>query len=506
MTAAAVVAAERISLPALVQSAAQALAGATTAAEVLEAREKATLAYDAAKRAARIQKAKRAHDQVVAATHRAQADALYIESEAKRRLADEYDAAQERGEVGQQGRPRKTVPDENGFSGATAAEIGLDRKQIHDARQIRDAIAEQPGIVRQALNQLLAEGDEPTRTALKRAIQPAAKTLGLGRANLRAAVGTDSATAAERGDNLYETPPQAMRALLSLTRFSATVWEPACGKGAISRMLEDAGYEVILSDLRDYGTHNRHGEVQEVGDFLDSGRREGKAPGITGAWKGALSAPAHVDIVTNPPYGTNLNAFVAHALRVHQPRRMALLLNLNFLAGFDDPDRCYAMDECPPKTVYVFTRRLPMMHRDGWDGPEASSRMNTAWFVWELDEASGTYDAGGKRDTTMLRVDWKVFENSKPCGPREEGDEPQLRPALSHGVTLNWEQPHEGGRILAKLGSVDVGAVFPEEKGCTWSMWLGSVTGPHHKARTVEAAKAAIIKKFVERTGLAVAT
>jgi hypothetical protein len=31
--------------------------------------------------------------------HRAQADALEIEAGAKRRLADEYDAAQERGEV-----------------------------------------------------------------------------------------------------------------------------------------------------------------------------------------------------------------------------------------------------------------------------------------------------------------------------------------------------------------------------------------------------------------------
>ncbi|MEY9532152.1 hypothetical protein [Sinorhizobium fredii] len=35
----------------------------------------------------------------IAAAHRAQADALEIESTAKRRLADAYDAAQERGEV-----------------------------------------------------------------------------------------------------------------------------------------------------------------------------------------------------------------------------------------------------------------------------------------------------------------------------------------------------------------------------------------------------------------------
>ena len=39
----------------------------------------------------------------------AQADALEIEAQAKRRLASEYDAAQERGEVQTDGRP-KTAP------------------------------------------------------------------------------------------------------------------------------------------------------------------------------------------------------------------------------------------------------------------------------------------------------------------------------------------------------------------------------------------------------------
>ena len=54
----------------------------------------------------RFQRAKAAHDDLIAATHRAQADALEIEALAKRRLADEYDAAQERGEVatGREGR------------------------------------------------------------------------------------------------------------------------------------------------------------------------------------------------------------------------------------------------------------------------------------------------------------------------------------------------------------------------------------------------------------------
>lgn len=56
-------------------------------------------------------------------------------------------AAQERREVGQQtGRP-KVVPDENDFSPPTAADIGINRKDIHDARIIRDAEVADPGVI-----------------------------------------------------------------------------------------------------------------------------------------------------------------------------------------------------------------------------------------------------------------------------------------------------------------------------------------------------------------------
>ncbi len=172
----AAVATDRGSLPWLVRRAANALAGATTAAEVLDARDKATAAYDEAKRAARIQAARDAHDDVIAAVHRAQADALEIEAHAKRRLADEYDGAQRRGEVQKRGGDRvSNVPGRN--NAPKVEDIGLSRKQVFESRQVRDAIARDPGIVRDALDELLARGDEPTRTALKRAIAPVAKTI-----------------------------------------------------------------------------------------------------------------------------------------------------------------------------------------------------------------------------------------------------------------------------------------------------------------------------------------
>lgn len=159
------------SLPALIDRAAKALADAKDSAEVLEARDMARVAYDAAKSAGRLAKAKQAHDTVLSQVYRAQADALMIEARAKMRLAEEYDAAQERGEVvGAHNGAAKRVPDENAIAPATAAEIGISRKDIHEARQVRDAEKAEPGIAQRAVNAMLERGEEPTKAKLNREI------------------------------------------------------------------------------------------------------------------------------------------------------------------------------------------------------------------------------------------------------------------------------------------------------------------------------------------------
>jgi len=156
-------------LPALVDRAANALASARTAAEVLEARELAGVAYDIAKRTARLAKATAAHDTLIAAAHRAQANALEIEAGAKRRLADEYDAAQERGEVQSPGGDRvSNVPNQN--NAPTVSDIGLTRKDIHEARLVRNAEATDPGIVKRTVDAALAAGEEPTKAKVRAAV------------------------------------------------------------------------------------------------------------------------------------------------------------------------------------------------------------------------------------------------------------------------------------------------------------------------------------------------
>lgn len=225
------------SLPALVRQAANRLAAAETSAEVLEARDAAALIYDAAKRAARIEKAKRAHDEVISAVYHAQADALEIESLAKRRLADEYDLAQERGEVAGHGGDRKiNLPD------AKLENINLSYREIHEARRIRDAEESDPGIVRRTLDTLIDAGHEPTRAAVKRAIGTKSTTAASPAHPLAAALaGVDRhLTQADPAELLADVPeparqeiarlaPRVARYLLNLTPPADFATDPAAG-------------------------------------------------------------------------------------------------------------------------------------------------------------------------------------------------------------------------------------------------------------------------------------
>ena len=155
-------------LPAMVERAAQTLASAKSAAEVLDARDMAAAAYDTAKRAARFAKAKGAYDELLSKVTRAQADALDIEAQAKRRLADEYDAAQELGEVSTVG--KRSQEERLVEAPPSAAAIGLSRKDIHEARIIRDAEVADPGIVKRTIDEAVEAGEEPTRAKVKRAV------------------------------------------------------------------------------------------------------------------------------------------------------------------------------------------------------------------------------------------------------------------------------------------------------------------------------------------------
>jgi hypothetical protein len=174
----------------------------------------------------------------------------------------------------------------------------------------------------------------------------------------------------ERGDDLYETPAVATRALLRVENLPHHIWEPAAGRGAIVNVLRDAGHRVLASHLIDYGDPTHFPRR----DFL----LEPLPPGCAA-------------IVTNPPFKL-AEEFIAHALDLCP--RVVMLLRLAFL---ESERRCHILEERGLARVHVFRKRLPMMHRDGWEGRKANSGMAFAWFVW---------DRGHVGPATIGRISW----------------------------------------------------------------------------------------------------
>lgn len=164
-----------------------------------------------------------------------------------------------------------------------------------------------------------------------------------------------------QGPDFYETPPEATLALLGREAFYGGVWEPACGLGAISQVIAANGQHVVSSDLND------HGYGSSGVDFLAQQK---------------LLAP---NIVTNPPFNI-ATKFIQHALSL-RPAKAAFLLRLAFLEGMR---RRKLYDAMPPARVLVFSKRLPRMHRFGYEGKKTTSTIAFAWFVWDSEHTGNT--------------------------------------------------------------------------------------------------------------------
>lgn len=198
-----------------------------------------------------------------------------------------------------------------------------------------------------------------------------------------AALSTQSKTATleERGDDLYETPEVAVKALMAVETLPLDIWEPACGPGSIVRVLRASGHNVLATDLRDYRASGH--QDRALVDFL-------LAPRMATTFGGK----PYGGIITNPPYRL-AHQFVVRALDLTD--YVCMLLRLAFL---ESERRRDILDNGPLARIHVFRDRLPMMHRDGWEGPRSSSAMAFAWFVW---------DRRHKGPPTLHRVSWKEF-------------------------------------------------------------------------------------------------
>lgn len=154
------------------------------------------------------------------------------------------------------------------------------------------------------------------------------------------------------GPDFFPTPSWATHALIDNEKFEGEIWEPACGDGSMSRVLELTGESVLSSDLFDRG-------FGEVGlDFLKANRRTD-------------------NVITNPPYNA-AEGFVRQGLKLAN-KKVALLLRLAFLEGGNRWRTIFA--ELPPSRVWVFSERITFYPAGAVQ--KGSGTTAYAWFVWD---------------------------------------------------------------------------------------------------------------------------
>lgn len=157
-------------------------------------------------------------------------------------------------------------------------------------------------------------------------------------------------------DDFYRTPEASTRALLRAETLPRRVWEPACGDGAISRVLEAAGHDVLSTDLVDRG----YGEAGR--DFLMEHGATDRA------------------VVTNPPFKL-ADAFALRALDLGAPM-VCLFMRLAWLEGQARAEALWRPH--PPARVWVFSARQTLWRGDRARPEDANTgAMAFAWFVWE---------------------------------------------------------------------------------------------------------------------------
>ena len=154
----------------------------------------------------------------------------------------------------------------------------------------------------------------------------------------------------------YATDPMAAELLLGVEPYLSSIWECACGEGHLAKVFAKYNKLALSSDLINRGYGNT------FVDFLKTDRED---------WYG--------DIVTNPPY-KYAKEFTEKALElVNEGRKVCMFLKVTFLEG---KARKEFFKKYPPKTIYVFSGRIPCAKNGDFD-KYPSSAIAYAWFVWE---------------------------------------------------------------------------------------------------------------------------
>ncbi len=217
--------------------------------------------------------------------------------------------------------------------------------------------------------------------------------------------GNMTATKAIRKDDFYASPYEAIPPLLVAEgkRLPKDLWEPACGNGAIVVPLRNRGYDVIATDLRDWGCPDSNHGI----DFLDAFSQSG--------------ANDKLGIVTNPPFSI-IKPFIETATNIAP--YVAILARLAFLEA---ESRMAWWGTVGLSRVHVISDRLPMMHRYGYVGPKLmTSGMAYSWFIFEQKKQVFR--------SAKATVDWVSWKSACVRHPRNVEDIPPPAREKTHDL------------------------------------------------------------------------
>jgi hypothetical protein len=150
-------------------------------------------------------------------------------------------------------------------------------------------------------------------------------------------------TGKRKKSDFYETPYSLTWLLLENEEIIGSVLEPACGNGAISKIVGGVSYDKEF-------------------DFLKEERK-------------------YDTIITNPPYSL-AKEFILKAKQVAN-KKIIFLLPLSYLHGKNRFDIIWNDKNFPLARVYVFTRYPLLGEKLREDGKHNTGMMVYAWYIWE---------------------------------------------------------------------------------------------------------------------------
>lgn len=177
----------------------------------------------------------------------------------------------------------------------------------------------------------------------------------------------------ERQDrDAYFTQAWVTRALLKAEKFSAVVWEPACGIGMMAKEISAAGYSVWASDIFEYD-----GYPNEVIDFFEAALPQAGSPATA--------------IITNPPFDIS-RRFIAHAVSLMEPIQGKVAIVQRH--DFDAPKT-----NRPLFTSLPYARKLILPRRP-------------YWYLWDEETKTASIPLGkkGKPEAPRFPYSWYIWD------------------------------------------------------------------------------------------------